>query len=129
MSAPGSVSMCSTRWGPDGRRGDPVERVQDVPDGGVADGVGGGRDARRGQLPHGAGVRGRVRPEAVGGLAQRVGLFEPRGAVVDGAVDHELDAADRPSASAAALQIGERGQPVGVDARHAPRGESTNTAG
>ena len=53
-----------------------------------------------------------------------VGSLEPRGATVDGPVDHELDAVDAPSPAAPTLELDDVIELLGIGAWHAERSEA-----
>ncbi len=100
-----------------------LDRVERVPDGGVADRVGGGRHPGPVQLLDDVGVVRRIGPEGVGGLAVAVRPLQPGGAVVDRAVHEQLDAVHPPEPTAQALLLDQRAQPVRVHAGLAPGGD------
>ncbi len=88
----------------------PLHRVQDVPDRRVPDRVRRGRHAGPVELADHPGVLGGVGPEGAGRLAVAVRAFQPRGAVVDGAVHEELRPGDPPAPAALALAPDQLGQ-------------------
>lgn len=97
-----------------------LDGVQGVPYGSVTDGVGGGGNPGAVELADDPGVGIGVGPEGVRGLAVTVRVFQPGGAVVDGAVHEELDAFGAPEPAARALLPDERAQGVGAGAGLAP---------
>jgi hypothetical protein len=98
-------------------RVDVLERLDDMTHRCVPDGMGGRLDAGGGQRLHCFGVRRGVAPERIGSCAMAVGVLQPSGATLDGAVHEELHRLDRPPTAATPL---EREHLLHVGARHAP---------
>jgi len=81
-------------------------------DGAIADRMRGALEAGTGEQRHDLGVAPRVGPTRLAALALGVGLEEPRGARVDGAVDEELGRAAPPQDAARVAQRHELPVPV-----------------